>query len=92
MEDVKCPYCGEGYTVDEDYGDDETFEVDCDGCGQVYNVHTSVTMYYQANCSEQKHKWESKEANMKNPHNDGRVWAECTQCEKYQLIDPSKIK
>jgi len=56
MNDLECPYCGEGLEVCHDdgqgYEEDERHEMGCFKCGKEFVFTTSITFYYEPSMAD----------------------------------------
>lgn len=67
MEDVNCPYCGEGQEINHDdgygYEEDQLYEQECGECEKTFTFTTSISFHYEghkADClNGAPHKWEN---------------------------------
>jgi len=52
MNDIQCPYCGEGEEIchDDGYGyeEDKVFNQECGSCGKTFTYTTFISYYYEA--------------------------------------------
>jgi uncharacterized Zn-finger protein len=51
-EDVECPYCGKFNEINHDdgygYEENQTYEQECEFCGQTFVYTTSISFHYHA--------------------------------------------
>jgi transposase-like protein len=52
IDDVECPYCGEGQEINHDdgygYEEGDRHEQSCSDCGKTFVFTTSISYYYEA--------------------------------------------
>lgn len=95
---ILCPYCKYSFYKEEFFPDnDESTEIECEGCGKTYIISTTFTRSFTTSCGElnnndcdyEVYKYDGKEH---WNHNQTKIYSICKNCEETVYVDLDKLK
>ena len=95
MNDIECPYCGQGLEINHDdgqgYEEDTSHEQECYHCGKTFLFTTSISFSYESNKADCLNGGEHKyETTMTVPRK--RTKYRCSDCDHEKPLTDSEMK